>query len=176
MGQINNTPALVQIMAWHRPGDKPLSETMMVRLPTHICDTRCQWVKNWWYNYKINKVWFQSLVNNMQIHSNCHIHLMGIICRCSVLTPLVYHCYAPLAFILGGAKYFFSLRAYGYLVTDSMNFAKYVFIYSAQNHTYILYYNCLIRIDMLVSIFSVFSNIIFQATPCFLALTYQGWF
>ena len=27
-------------MAWRRPGDKPLSEPMMVRLPTHICVTR----------------------------------------------------------------------------------------------------------------------------------------
>ena len=36
-GPINNIPALVQIMAWRRPGDKPLSEPMMVRLPTHIC-------------------------------------------------------------------------------------------------------------------------------------------
>ena len=26
-GRINNIPALVQIMAWRRPGDKPLSET-----------------------------------------------------------------------------------------------------------------------------------------------------
>ena len=26
---INNIPALVQIMAWRRPGDKPLSESMM---------------------------------------------------------------------------------------------------------------------------------------------------
>ena len=41
---INNIPALVQIMAWHRPGDKPLSEPMMVVLPTHICVTRPQWV------------------------------------------------------------------------------------------------------------------------------------
>ena len=44
-GPINNIPALVQIMAWRRPGDKPLSEPMMVRLPTHICITRPQWVK-----------------------------------------------------------------------------------------------------------------------------------
>ena len=29
-------PALVQIMAWHRPGNKPLSESMMVVFPTHI--------------------------------------------------------------------------------------------------------------------------------------------
>ena len=39
---INNYPALVQIMAWCWPGDKPLSEPMMVRLPTHICITRPQ--------------------------------------------------------------------------------------------------------------------------------------
>ena len=44
-GPINNIPALVQIMAWRRPGDKPLSEPMMVSLPTHICVTRPQWVK-----------------------------------------------------------------------------------------------------------------------------------
>ena len=31
-------------MAWRRPGDKSLSELMMVRLPTHICVTRPQWV------------------------------------------------------------------------------------------------------------------------------------
>ena len=31
-------------MAWRRPGDKPLSEPMMVRLLTHICVTRPQWV------------------------------------------------------------------------------------------------------------------------------------
>ena len=43
---INNIPALVQIMAWRRPDDKPLSEPMMVSLPTHICVTRPQWVKS----------------------------------------------------------------------------------------------------------------------------------
>ena len=42
---INNMLALVQIMAWRRPGDKPLSEPMMVILLTHICVTWPQWVK-----------------------------------------------------------------------------------------------------------------------------------
>ena len=45
-GQINNIPPLVQIMAWRRPGDKPLSEPMMVCLLTHICVTRPQWVNH----------------------------------------------------------------------------------------------------------------------------------
>ena len=43
-GPINNSPALVQIMAWRRSGGKPLSEPMMVCLLTHICVTRPQWV------------------------------------------------------------------------------------------------------------------------------------
>ena len=41
---INNMPALVQLMAWRCPGDKPLSEPMMVGLLMHLCITRPQWV------------------------------------------------------------------------------------------------------------------------------------
>ena len=51
-GPINNIPALVQIMAWRPPGDKPLSEPMMVSLLTHIYVTRPQWVNaltEWWH-------------------------------------------------------------------------------------------------------------------------------
>ena len=44
---IDNKQALVQIMVWRRSGDKPLSEPMMVSLPTHICVTRPQWVNRW---------------------------------------------------------------------------------------------------------------------------------
>ena len=44
-GPIDNIPALVQIMAWRSPGDKPLSAPMLVSLPTHKCVTRPQWVK-----------------------------------------------------------------------------------------------------------------------------------
>ena len=45
-GQINNIPALVLLMAWRCPGDKPLSEAMVVSLLTHICVNRPQWVKS----------------------------------------------------------------------------------------------------------------------------------
>ena len=41
---INNILKLVQIIAWRRPGDKPLSEPMMVSLLMQICVTRPQWV------------------------------------------------------------------------------------------------------------------------------------
>ena len=43
-GPVNNIEALIRIMAWRRPGDKPLSKPMMVSLPTHICVTWPQWV------------------------------------------------------------------------------------------------------------------------------------
>ena len=42
---IENMAALVQTMAWRRPGNKALSEPMMVSLLAHICVTRPQWVK-----------------------------------------------------------------------------------------------------------------------------------
>ena len=32
-------------MDWRRPGEEPLSETMMISLMTHICVTQPQWVK-----------------------------------------------------------------------------------------------------------------------------------
>ena len=35
-GAINNILTLVQIMAWRRPDDKPLSEPKVVSLMTHI--------------------------------------------------------------------------------------------------------------------------------------------
>ena len=35
--QINNISALDQIMAWHRPGDKPLFEPVLVSLLMYIC-------------------------------------------------------------------------------------------------------------------------------------------
>ena len=60
---IDNSPTLVQIMAWRRPGDKLLSEPMMVTLPTHVCVTRPQWVNGvlltsqqyifYWYKHMI---------------------------------------------------------------------------------------------------------------------------
>ena len=58
-GPINNILALVQIMAWRRSGDKPLSESMMVNLPTPICIIRPQWV-NWTYSLSIISMTFQA--------------------------------------------------------------------------------------------------------------------
>ena len=75
--QINKIPALFQIMAWHRPGDKPLSEPVMVRLLTHICITRPQWVKHWWHN-NINKTKHKKTQGNHEYNmyrTCCHSHI-----------------------------------------------------------------------------------------------------
>ena len=57
--QLNNIPALVQTMAWCPPGNKPLSEPLMVSLLTHICVSRPQLVKlpYWSMRYDICIHW-----------------------------------------------------------------------------------------------------------------------
>ena len=67
-GPINNIPALVQILAWRRPGDKPLFEPMLVRLPTHICVTRLQWVNSTASGKYDNN--FKSIVSKFIIQNN----------------------------------------------------------------------------------------------------------
>ena len=53
-GPIDYIPALFQTMTGRRPGNKPLSEPMMVSFPMHICITRPQltvgmfaWISNY---------------------------------------------------------------------------------------------------------------------------------
>ena len=45
-GSINNNPAWVQMMTRRRPGDKPLPESIMGSVLTHICIAWPQWSKN----------------------------------------------------------------------------------------------------------------------------------
>ena len=72
-GPINNISVLVQKTAWRRPGDKPLSEPVMVCLPTHICVTRPQWLT-------LVKVIFQ-----------CHVYTLYVfaIAKCICMTHYV---------------------------------------------------------------------------------------
>ena len=85
-GSVNNISALVQIMARRRPGDKPLSEPMIVCLPTYICVTRPQYVillwlvitnaagefadcgKSWWRMGLLQGMWgHEVFMNNFTI-------------------------------------------------------------------------------------------------------------
>ena len=70
---INNILALVQIMTWCRPGDKPLSEPMMVNLLTHSCVTRPQWLNanihtcSLWKGANFNSKWTTSTLEGIWI-------------------------------------------------------------------------------------------------------------
>ena len=65
--RINNIPALIQIMAWRRSGDKPLPEPMIVSLLMHICATRPQWVNRW--------LWYWKLVNKNVANISCVFYI-----------------------------------------------------------------------------------------------------
>ena len=66
-GPINNIPALVQIVVWRRPGDKPLSEPMMVSSTTHICVTRPQWVNRYTINIVVKNLGYSLQFRNKEI-------------------------------------------------------------------------------------------------------------
>ena len=58
-GPINYIPALIEIMAWCRPSDKPLSEPMLVSLLMHICVTRPQWINHSAMTHPSKRDWHQ---------------------------------------------------------------------------------------------------------------------
>ena len=76
-GPVNNILALVQIMAWRCPGDKPLSEPMLVSLPTYICVTRAQRVNNMGQNVSVHiispkiNIWLESNIASVSEISKC---------------------------------------------------------------------------------------------------------
>ena len=75
--QINNIPSLIQLMAWHQPGTKPLSEPMMVTLGTNICITQPQCVKRDCdtYIYALHiSVWTHNITTTKQNHVNILLH------------------------------------------------------------------------------------------------------
>ena len=71
-GQINNMPTLVHIMAWRRSGDKPLSEPMMVSLPTHKCVIRPQWFER--MTRSVTSQWSGTVSNLIKSSFSCVSH------------------------------------------------------------------------------------------------------
>ena len=78
-GPIDNNPALVEIMAWCRPGDKPLSEPMMVNLLMYIYIIWPQWVKCWSHVYVYSTQTWSSLGLTVQGHQQTQCWLQGIL-------------------------------------------------------------------------------------------------
>ena len=75
-GPNNNITTLVQIMVWCRPGDKPLSEPMMVSLLMHKCITLPQWVNA---AYTSHHYWIQLTDNFINYCPNApNIHPLAL--------------------------------------------------------------------------------------------------
>ena len=66
-------------MAWRRPGDKPLSEPIMLSVSTHICVARPQWVNR--------------QLGHDTCCSACHVMSNHVITgtHCIVIYNLIYH-------------------------------------------------------------------------------------
>ena len=107
-GPINNIPALFQIMAWRRPGDNPLSETMLVSLLTHICITWPQCVNSanvglgleWWlpfspiYFMKYPfKSWRLFLYTEMPIPCSAYVKICPLCVQANLLPDIMEFCW-----------------------------------------------------------------------------------
>ena len=79
-GPISNISALVWIMAWRRPGDKPLSEPVMIISLAHICVTRPQSVNNI-VNLNPRKI-FQSNSNKIKTISTKEDEFGNVCAKC----------------------------------------------------------------------------------------------
>ena len=88
-GSINNNTALFQIMAWRRPGDKPLSEQMMVSLLMHICVTRPQWVNHFFpiesevLHHNLKNVFCNQCIGQLQVTYSS----FSLVSICTVKSP-----------------------------------------------------------------------------------------
>ena len=86
--RITDILALVQIMAWRRPGDKPLSEPMMVvSSQTHICVTGPQWFNltpgnQFQWNWNQNTAIFiqENLIENIVSKCQPFYHGLNMLC------------------------------------------------------------------------------------------------
>ena len=71
-------PSFVQIMAWRRPGDKPLSGQIMVRMLTHICVTRPQWVNNQTTECDVSSLWQVGFIILFTVRITCYFTIFTI--------------------------------------------------------------------------------------------------
>ena len=72
------------MMAWGRPGDKPLSDPLMISVLTHICVTRPQWVKS--LGQRDAYMHYQPWPSLVQIMA---FHMFG---TKPLSEPMLYHC------------------------------------------------------------------------------------
>ena len=100
-GPINTIPVLVQKMAWHRPSNKPLSETILASLLMHICITRPQWIDDMWHH----RIW-STLV---QVMACCLVAPSHCLNQCwLIISEVLWH--SAMSFFTGNAQDIFSWK------------------------------------------------------------------
>ena len=88
-GPIDNVPALVQIMAWHRIGDKPLSEPMMswdadaYKQYYTILFYQCYFLQNSHYTHPIAQRWGEDVNGLVQERRNSSALAMELRLSCT---------------------------------------------------------------------------------------------
>ena len=87
-GPVNNIPALLQTMPRHRPGDKPVSEAIMVRLLTHICVTRPE------INWRIYTSLDFNKLTDLSHLLDFAVQVCNMILNCPSIFS-IYLCYTP---------------------------------------------------------------------------------
>ena len=129
-GPINNIPALVQVMAWRRWGDKLLSEPMMASLLTRICITRPQWVKkniDWVLLVQHSYVVIYVVIYNVRYCKAARINMItlwfsGVLTNISCNHHLTFHivhvCGATWVFVVGWKLLQYSTFARSFLISD----------------------------------------------------------
>ena len=76
--RMSHIPALVQIMAWRRPGNELLSEPMVVSLLMLICVMGPQWVNSVWLSHMAGHCsYWHHMVLTKQPHSSPSQKAMG---------------------------------------------------------------------------------------------------
>ena len=84
-GPIDNIPALVQIMAWRRPGDKSLSEPMIVSLLSHTYVTGPHTDSNqYWPSREVTIPNLNAVSLKIWIWQTIHIPLTQITVSCLI--------------------------------------------------------------------------------------------
>ena len=96
-GTINDIPALFQIMAWHQPGDKPLSGAMVIILLMHICITWPQRVYQVFCKHAIMWQKWAWIEPSLQSHNALHKyptmhHFLTDVCTHAHFCYKMVHC------------------------------------------------------------------------------------
>ena len=115
-GPINNILALVQIMGWRRPGNKPLSQPIMVRLQTHICITQPQLTDMYIY---ICTGWIRKSLNVSELENEYHTGDTAVL-HWAINAMMQHYQHSGIISFIGIKNYAFARKNSHYLIDNGL--------------------------------------------------------